>query len=71
MTRDEALKILEMPMGSEEKLRKEKESLMNSLGISMERGEAFMTQPVRSHEEFDTNKRILQFMGLARRVLKR
>ena len=71
MTRDEALELLKNPAHSEEDLAKDKQAFTDALGISAQQLEEFMTQPIRSHEEFATHKKNIQLINLARKVLRR
>ncbi len=71
MTRDKALELLKNPAHSEKDLAKDKQAFMDGLGITAQQFEEFMTQPIRSHEEFATHKRDIQLINLARKVLRR
>jgi len=71
MTRDKALELLKNPAHSEEDFEKDKQTFMDGLGITAQQFEEFMTQPIRSHEEFATHKRDIQLINLARKALRR
>jgi hypothetical protein len=55
MTRDEALEGLKVPLYTREEEESEIEYFIRKMGLTRDEFEGFMTQPVRSHYEFDTH----------------
>lgn len=71
ISREEALEELKKPPFTEEEISMEKEKFINGFGITEEQFEDFMTQPIRSHDQFATFRRDQQFIGLVRKLLRR
>ena len=68
MTRDEALVELEDKTYSMQHLQQDKSYILAKLGISEERFQEMMTQPIRSHSEFATHKNQLRLLRLLRPI---
>jgi N-acetyl sugar amidotransferase len=72
MTRNEALKeIVNSPYPNPQMEQQDKEFVLNKLGITDERFEAFMALPKRSHLEFSSDYRARQIMRFVYQVLAR
>ena len=71
MTREEALKQLEKPPFTEEEASRERQRFIEGFGITEKQFEKYMTQPIRSHDEFATFKRELRLVDFAKSVLGR
>ena len=71
MTRDEVLQILENPPFTLEEALREKERFIKGLNMTEGQFEEYMNLPIRSHDEFGTDKRSQQVLSLARRVLRK
>ncbi|MBC5991617.1 N-acetyl sugar amidotransferase [Pontibacter cellulosilyticus] len=69
ITRQEALKELERPLYSEQELAADKEYVLKKLGLSEEEFENIMNLPVRSHNEFATDRNLKEgYMELLRKT---
>ena len=61
MTRDEALKELELPLYTADDLNREKEYVLKKLGLSEGEFAAIMDMPARSHGEFKSDKGVRNY----------
>jgi N-acetyl sugar amidotransferase len=67
ITRNDALKQLEIPPFSEQEIEQEKEYVLKKLNLSSAEFDRMMKQPVRKHEELRTEKRLWrQYFKLVR-----
>lgn len=72
MTRDEALKELEMPLYQVEELVRDKEYVLKKFGLSEVEFDQIMSEKPRSYKEYPSNRRIFEnlnkgFLGMIKR----
>ena len=70
ITRDEAVKLLQRPLYTEEEYLEDREFYLNKLGLSDEEFDELMKLPVRRHEEYGTDQWLhhpLRFLGHTKR----
>lgn len=65
MTREAALKELELPTHPPEKLSEEKEFVAKKIGISLEEFERILAQPVKPYKEYPTEEFLYKMKDLA------
>lgn len=65
MTREEALKELELPTHPPEKLSDEKEFVAKKMGISLDEFERILAQPIKSYKEYPTEELLYKMKNLA------
>lgn len=72
MTREEALKILEQPAGTQEQIEKDIEEFIHKIGITKkEFDDIIHSGNIRSHFEFKNDKKKQQIFNQMRKIIKR
>lgn len=62
MSREDALRELEKPPYEKERLQEDKQFVLRRLGLSEDQFESFLSQPIRSHLEYRTDRRTMQLL---------
>jgi hypothetical protein len=62
MTRDEALRIMEIPPFDERKIAFDKEFIAKKLKISINDLDDFLTRPLVSYKSYDTNEKKMKIL---------
>jgi N-acetyl sugar amidotransferase len=71
ITKEAALKELELPLYKPEELRQDKEYVLKKFGLSAQEFDAIMQSALRKHEEFKTDARLKQnYMRLLQKTQK-
>lgn len=69
ISREEALKELDMPLYDKDELARDKEYVLKKLGLSADEFERLMGLPVRKHRDFPTEDWIYALFSKAKRLL--